>query len=75
MAKYKLEPIVSECLLVSFDFTRGKDVGVAVVGRRFGVDGTEIVNAFQGEEAWELYKKLTTVNKKEGTDDGGRKEV
>ena len=51
---------VNECLLVSVDFTRGKDVGVMIVGRKKSNVDVEIINAFQGEEALDLYKKLIT---------------
>lgn len=51
---------MNESLIVGVDFSRGKDVGVLIVGRR-KIDGTtEIVNAFQGDEAWALYNKLIT---------------
>lgn len=50
---------VNEGYVVSVDFTRGVDVGVLIVGKR--VNGEiHIVNAFQGEEAYDLYKKLIT---------------
>ena len=51
---------INECLLVGVDFTRGKDKGVLIVGRSPHDKPTEIINAFQGEEAYELYKKLIT---------------
>lgn len=59
---------VNECLLVSVDFTRGKDVGIMIVGRKKTNVDVEIINAFQGEEAYDLYKKLIT--KKEAKDAG-----
>ena len=50
---------LNSSLLVGFDFTRGEDVGIVLVGKV--KDGkTEIINAFQGEEAWALYQKLIT---------------
>lgn len=55
---------VNECLLVSVDFTRGEDVGVLIVGRKRMNESVEIINAFQGEEAQELYKKLITKKEK-----------
>lgn len=60
---------VNECLLVSVDFTRGEDVGVMVIGRQKPKADVEIINAFQGEEALELYKKLIT--KKEANNVSG----
>lgn len=53
---------VNECLLVSVDFNRGVDVGVLIVGRQRN-GKVDIVNAFQGQEAEEIYRKLITVKK------------
>lgn len=50
----------TDCLLVSFD-TNGTDNSVMIVGRKNAGQDVTIVNAFQGKEAEELYKKLTTV--------------
>lgn len=55
---------VNECLLVSVDFTQGKDTGVLIVGRQ-KKGKVDVINAFQGQEAIDIYKKLITVNKKE----------
>lgn len=55
---------VNECLLVSVEFTQGEDAGVLIVGRQKN-GKVDIVNAFQGQEAIDIYKKLITVNKKE----------
>lgn len=49
---------INESLLVGIDFTNGEDVGVLIVGRKRPNESVEIINAFQGEEAEELYKKL-----------------
>jgi hypothetical protein len=55
---------VNESLLVGVDFTNDEDVGVLLVGRR--ENGTvKIINAFQGQEAIDIYKKLIDVEKKE----------
>lgn len=48
----------SDTLLVSVDFTNGKDHSVLLVGRKFPNQSVEIVNAFQGEDAEKLYKML-----------------
>lgn len=53
---------VNECLLVGVDFTRGEDVGVLIVGRQTG-GKVDIINAFEGQEAADLYRKLITVKK------------
>lgn len=55
---------VNECLLVSVEFTQGEDAGVLIVGRQKN-GKVDIVNAFQGQEAIDIYEKLITVNKKE----------
>ena len=53
---------VNEGLVVAVDFSDNEDEGVLIVGRMN--DGTpDIINAFQGKEAMELYLKLTTVTK------------
>ena len=56
---------VTDTFLVGVDFTHGRDTGVLIVGRKRKNETLEVINAFQGDEAWELYQKLTTV-KKEG---------
>lgn len=50
---------LSDTLLVSISFS-DKDTGVLVVGRKRQNQSIEIINAFQGEEALNLYKKLVT---------------
>lgn len=54
---------LSDTLLVSISFS-DKDTGVLVVGRKRKNQSIEIVNAFQGIEALELYKKLVTQKEK-----------
>lgn len=49
-------------VIVSWDFSKGKDIGVLLVGRQKPGRNVEIINAFQGQEAVDIYKKLTTVN-------------
>ena len=50
---------LSDVVLCSIDFEG--DHGVLIVGRQdLKTGGMDIVNAFQGEEAMELYAKLTT---------------
>lgn len=57
----------SGSVIVSWDFSHGQDVGVLIVGEQKR-GKVEIVNAFQGEEAEELYKKLTTKRKEKRND-------
>lgn len=55
-------------LLVSFDLTHGPENRLCIVGKKDG-EGLTIVNAFQGDEAEELFRKLTittTNHKSEG---------
>lgn len=54
----------TDTILVSYDFTHGKDKSVLVVGRKRPKETVEIINAFQGEEAEELYEKLITKKEK-----------
>lgn len=54
----------SGAVIVSWDFSRSKDVGVLIVGKQEN-GRVNIINAFQGEEAKELYNKLTKVKEKE----------
>ena len=48
-----------DVLLVSYDNV-SNDKPVLIVGRKGERGSVQIVNAFQDEEAEELYKKLTT---------------
>lgn len=54
---------LSDTLLVSISFS-DKDTGVLIVGRKRKNQSIAIVNAFQGDEALELYKKLVTQKEK-----------
>lgn len=58
---------VNECLLVSVDFAESEDTGVLIVGRQKNGEVT-IINAFQGKEAFDIYKMLITVKKGGGND-------
>ena len=50
--------------IVSWDFSRDNDTGVLIVGEQ-KKGKIDIVNAFQGKEAFDIYEKLITVNKVE----------
>ena len=50
---------ITDCILVSVDFTK-EDTGVLIVGRKNTRQNPDIINAFQGQEAWDLYQKLIT---------------
>lgn len=51
----------SGIIIVSWDFSNGKDSDILLVGNQ-RPDAVEIINAFEGEEAHELMKKLTVRN-------------
>lgn len=55
-----------DSILVSVDFSNKDGTGVLIVGRKRMNQSVEIINAFQGDEARELYEKLITKKKKEG---------
>ena len=48
-------------LIIGYDFSKGKDQSVLIVGTQTGKGGVvTIVNAFQGEDAEAMYELLTT---------------
>lgn len=53
-----------DTILIGVDFANNDHTDVLIVGRKRMNQSVEIINAFQGEEAKELYKRLTT--KKDG---------
>jgi hypothetical protein len=55
---------VTDTILIGVDLADNDDTGVLIIGRKRMNQSVEIINAFQGEEAKELYKKLIT--KKDG---------
>ena len=50
----------TDVLLVSFDLTRGDEKRLCIVGRKRG-EMLEIVNAFEGQKAEDIFRLLTTV--------------
>lgn len=50
----------SGAVIVSWDFSN-RDTGVLIVGKQKN-GKIDIINAFQGDEAYELYQKLTVKN-------------
>ena len=50
-------------LIIGYNFSNGEDNGVLIVGKRIKGQNTDIVNAFQGKEAKEIFEKLITVKK------------
>lgn len=49
---------ISDTLLISIDAAHGDDIAVLIVGRKRPNDSLEIVDAFQGQEAIDIYNKL-----------------
>ena len=56
-------------IIVSWSFSRNLDADILIVGERIPSGQTVVINAFQGEEARELYSRLTTVK---GEENNGR---
>ena len=56
-------PTCSGSVIVSWDFTNGKDHSILLVGKQDGLGGVTVINGFQGQEAEELYLKLTKTDK------------
>lgn len=52
---------ISDAIIVSIDYNESDGTGVLIVGRKKPGEGIDIVNAFSGNEALELYKKLVMV--------------
>lgn len=52
-------------LIVSWDFSHNEDKHILLVGGKTPKKDVEIINAFQGKEAHDIYEKLTTVKKGE----------
>lgn len=61
---------ISDGLIIGFDRAKNGDNTVLIVGRQLNDQEVKIVNAFSGEEAFELYKKLT--EKREDHADSGK---
>lgn len=50
----------TDSLLIGFNFDYHKGTGILIVGKKEHDKDVSIINVFQGKEATELYKKLTT---------------
>ena len=66
MSNYIKMPRLSDTVLVSFDRESPASDPVLIVGRKRKNQSVDIINAFQGDDAVELYNRLTTVKKSEG---------
>ena len=56
-------------VIVSYD-NQSNDIPILIVGRKRKNQSVEVINAFHGDEAVELYTKLTTVKKSEDDSNG-----
>ncbi len=54
---------MTDSIIVGYDYTEATDNAVLIVGKRMPDMSVDIINAFHGDEAKELWAKLT--NKKE----------
>ena len=51
-------------IIVSYDASENGDETILLVGKKNPNETIKIINAFQGEEAKDLWKKLTERNEK-----------
>lgn len=51
-------------IIVSWDFSHGDDKGVLLVGKKNENEIVDVINAFQGKEAYDIYEKLTNRDAK-----------
>ena len=50
-------------LIIGYDFSKDENNGILIVGTRTKGQNTDIVNAFQGKEAKDIFERLITVKK------------
>ena len=55
---------MTDSIIVSYDNTNGRDLTILLVGNKRFNKPVEVINAFQGKEAEELWTKLTTIREK-----------
>ena len=55
---------ITDSILVGFNRSNNGDNTVLIVGRKMPNKSVDIINAFEGDEALELYRRLVT--KKDG---------
>ncbi len=51
---------LKDSLLISIDILSGEDKALLIVGKKKPNKPVEIINAFEGEDAIQLYKRLIT---------------
>jgi len=55
-----LENQIVDTILIGANFEHGIETGVLIVGRKMNGQQMDVINAFQGQEAMDIYNKLTT---------------
>lgn len=55
---------IVDAIIVSYD-NSSNDIPILIVGRKRFNQSMDIINAFQGDEAVELYTRLTTIKDKD----------
>ena len=55
---------ITSSVIVAFDYKADSDTATLIVGQKNPKQDVAIINAFQGETAKELWKKLTTKEEK-----------
>lgn len=54
----------TDSVIVAYDVTNGVDKALLLVGKKKLNKAADIINAFSGKEAEELWLKLTTIKEK-----------
>lgn len=52
---------IVDCVLVSYANNENDETATLIVGRKNVIQGVDIINAFQGQEAVDIYKKLLSI--------------
>lgn len=63
MSNKLIKPNLSGALIVSYDFSNGKDKAILLVGKKKPGKDVEVINAFQGKEAEDMKKALRSTRK------------
>lgn len=52
---------IVDCLLVGYANNGNNETATLIVGRKNVIQEVDIINAFQGQEAVDIYKKLLSI--------------
>lgn len=58
----------TDSVIVSWDFSRGKDVGVLIVGSQKNGQ-VDVINAYQGKEAYGKFREAGIMTKMEAVEE------